>query len=39
MEEISKKLIDANLAECGIEIGVPNVGYNYTVFKNPYYIS
>ncbi|MFQ3878742.1 AraC family transcriptional regulator [Staphylococcus xylosus] len=33
MEEISKKLIDANLAECGIEIGVPNVGYNYTVFQ------
>ncbi|MDW8554995.1 AraC family transcriptional regulator [Staphylococcus xylosus] len=33
MEEISKKLIDANLAECGIEIGVPNVDYNYTVFQ------
>ncbi|WP_436951352.1 AraC family transcriptional regulator [Staphylococcus shinii] len=32
-KKFQKKLIDANLAECGIEIGVPNVGYNYTVFQ------
>ncbi|HLR20307.1 MAG TPA: AraC family transcriptional regulator [Staphylococcus sp.] len=32
-KKFQKKLIDANLAECGIEIGVPNVGYNYTVLQ------
>lgn len=32
-KKFQKKLVDANLAECGIEIGVPNVGYNYTVFQ------
>ncbi|XVL34122.1 AraC family ligand binding domain-containing protein [Staphylococcus equorum] len=32
-KKFSKKLIDANLVECGIEVGVPNVGYNYTVFQ------
>lgn len=32
-KKFQKKLIDANLAECGIEIGVPNVGYNYTIFQ------
>lgn len=32
-KKFQKKLIDANLAECGIEIGVPNVDYNYTVFQ------
>ncbi|OEL07439.1 AraC family transcriptional regulator [Staphylococcus xylosus] len=32
-KKFQKKLIDANLVECGIEIGVPNVGYNYTVFQ------
>lgn len=30
-----KKLhIDANLVECGIELGVPNAGYKYTVDKD-----
>lgn len=29
-----KKHIDANLIECGIEIGVPNVGYKYTVIRD-----
>ncbi|XVK96961.1 AraC family transcriptional regulator [Staphylococcus nepalensis] len=33
MEKISKKHIDADLVECGIEIGVPNVGYKYSVIK------
>src|SRR5699024_10404265 len=28
-----KKHIDADLVECGIEIGVPNVGYKYSVIK------
>ena len=32
-KKFSKKLIDANLVECGIEVGVPNLGYNYTVFQ------
>lgn len=32
-KKFQKKLIDANLAECGIEVGVPNVGYKYCVFQ------
>ncbi|MDW4040938.1 AraC family transcriptional regulator [Staphylococcus saprophyticus] len=32
-KKFQKKLIDANLAECGIEVGVPNVGYSYNVFQ------
>ena len=34
MEKFQKKHIDANLVECGIEVGVPNVGYQYTVIKD-----
>lgn len=33
-KKFQKKHIDANLIECGIEIGVPNVGYRYTVIKD-----
>ena len=33
MEKFQKH-IDANLIECGIEIGVPNVGYRYTVIRD-----
>ncbi|SCS66546.1 AraC family ligand binding domain-containing protein [Staphylococcus caeli] len=32
-KKFQKKLVDANLAECGIEIGIPNVGYDYTVLQ------
>ena len=34
LEKFQKKHIDANLVECGIEVGVPNVGYQYTVIKD-----
>ena len=33
-KKFQKKHIDANLIECGIEIGVPNVGYRYTVIRD-----
>lgn len=33
-KRFQKKHIDANLIECGIEIGVPNVGYKYTVIRD-----
>lgn len=33
-KKFQKKHIDANLVECGIEVGVPNVGYQYTVIKD-----
>ncbi|WP_210139730.1 AraC family transcriptional regulator [Staphylococcus sp. GDY8P120P] len=32
-KKFQKKHIDADLVECGIEIGVPNVGYKYSVIK------